>query len=340
MINPINFQQFGASAPTFSGVPSAGIPDLSALAGADPAGLFNPSGELGQDSGAEGIQALLQALMQAMQQQPQDRVQQLMQEIEKTKAQLQQAQEAGDEPQVQELSARLQQLEAELESLTGGQQSEGGGQSGGGQGGAPAGGSQSGGSPSGGADASGAPPAGNTGPGPDSAGEVPPIDTSPLNQAGGADTPIAGDGTTQYDDLIREAAEKHGVDPNLVKSVIQQESGFNPNAVSHAGAQGLMQLMPDTARGLGVQNAFDPRQNIFGGTKYLSQQLKAFNGDVKLALAAYNAGPGNVRKHNGIPPFRETRNYVSKVTSDYSQRSTIAASSRPTSSGRNTTKAA
>ena len=117
--------------------------------------------------------------------------------------------------------------------------------------------------------------------------------------------------------LVSSACEKHNVDPRLVMAVIQQESGFNQNAISKTGAQGLMQLMPSTAKSLGVKNAFNPQENIEGGVKYLKGLLDRFNGNKILALAAYNAGPNAVKKHNGIPPYKETQNYVKNILRNY-----------------------
>jgi len=120
-----------------------------------------------------------------------------------------------------------------------------------------------------------------------------------------------------YDSYIRASAERHGVDPGLMKAMMHTESAFNPNARSPVGAQGLMQLMPATARRFKVSNPWNPADNIEGSAKYIAWLMRRFNNNVEYAIAGYNAGEGNVDKYGGIPPFKETRNYVQKVMSRY-----------------------
>ena len=122
---------------------------------------------------------------------------------------------------------------------------------------------------------------------------------------------------SQFDDIINKMAKKYEVDPKLIHSIIQHESNYNPNATSHAGAKGLMQIMPLNFEAYGITNPYDPKQNIEAGTRMIKANLRQYNGNVELALAAYNAGSGNVKKYGGIPPFKETQNYVRKVTESY-----------------------
>ncbi len=136
-----------------------------------------------------------------------------------------------------------------------------------------------------------------------------------IDKGNGAVTPSNSASTRlkKYEPIIKEASAKFGVPQNLIKSVILTESAAKENAVSSAKAKGLMQLMDGTAKDMGVKNVWNPKENIFGGSKYLSQMLKKYDGDLSKSLAAYNAGPGNVDKYEGIPPFTETQNYVKRV---------------------------
>ena len=141
------------------------------------------------------------------------------------------------------------------------------------------------------------------------------LNTRPSNWAS-LDPRLLRKNLDKWDVLILEAADRYQLDPALIKAIMLIESGMNPKAKSHAGAQGLMQLMPATARGLGVQDPWDPKDNVFGGSAYIRKMLDRF-GSHRLALAAYNAGPGNVDKYEGVPPFKETRLYVDLVMKYY-----------------------
>lgn len=135
-------------------------------------------------------------------------------------------------------------------------------------------------------------------------------------QAPNAPAPMAPE---EIDRLVSANAATWNVDPSLIKAIIANESGFNANATSNVGAQGLMQLMPGTASGLGVTDAYDPAQNVWGGTRYIRGLLDRFGGNTELAVAAYNAGPGAVEKYNGVPPYAETQNYVQNVLASFAK---------------------
>lgn len=130
-------------------------------------------------------------------------------------------------------------------------------------------------------------------------------------------TNAASENESKYDEIISYAARKHNLDPALIKAVVKAESNFNVRDISNKGAVGLMQLMPDTARGLGVKNSYEPSSNINGGAKYLRYMLELFDWDLEKALAAYNAGPYAVYKYNDVPPYRETKGYIKNVYNNY-----------------------
>ena len=141
--------------------------------------------------------------------------------------------------------------------------------------------------------------------------------TSALQEAAAIQSNTQNATKSQILNVVNQIAEKHGVDEKLVQALIKQESGFNPKAKSKAGAMGLMQLMPSTAKNLGVQDPYNIVQNVEGGVKYLKSMLNKYNGNVILALAAYNAGPGAVDKYDGVPPYKETQNYVRNILANY-----------------------
>ena len=143
--------------------------------------------------------------------------------------------------------------------------------------------------------------------------------SSPAVETAEAVVPVNRDSITN---AIAQAATRHRIDPDFIASVVKAESGFNPSALSPKGALGLMQLMPQTAAALGVENALDPAANVEGGTRYMRQLLDQYNGDAVKALAAYNAGPARVEQYNGVPPYRETRAYITRVIDDFNRKKT------------------
>lgn len=146
--------------------------------------------------------------------------------------------------------------------------------------------------------------------------DAPTADKPAVSESTGPSS-AAVDSTPQLENYFAEAAALYGVDIDLLKAVAKAESNFDPSATSKAGAMGIMQLMPDTASGLGIKDAYDAHDNILGGAKLLAEYIERYDGDLSLALAAYNAGPGNVDSYNGVPPFEETQNYVKKVLEYY-----------------------
>lgn len=140
--------------------------------------------------------------------------------------------------------------------------------------------------------------------------DLPPL---PIAPDGETVRPLPASSASEFTPLVQQSAGKYGVDPGLVTAVIQAESGGNPSAVSHAGAMGLMQLMPETVSESGIDNPYDPAQNIDAGTRKLSGLLSEFGGNVDLALAAYNAGSGAVRRYDGVPPYKETQTYIRRI---------------------------
>ena len=139
----------------------------------------------------------------------------------------------------------------------------------------------------------------------------------PSSDAQSVSASVSASSATDLDAYFEEAAQKYNVDVKLLKAIAHAESNYNPNATSSSGAMGVMQLMPSTATSLGITDAYNARDNIMGGAKVISDHLSRYDGDLSLALAAYNAGSGNVAKYGGVPPFTETQNYIKKVLSYY-----------------------
>src|SRR5579864_1176532 len=148
--------------------------------------------------------------------------------------------------------------------------------------------------------------------------DVPTADIDRIEQD--LSTPVAAPGSQPMNEVITAVSGRHHLDPDLINSVIHAESGFNPRAVSPKGAQGLMQLMPQTASRLGVVNSFDPGDNLEGGTRYLRELLERYNFDLIKALAAYNAGPQRVEQYHGVPPYYETQAYVARIIRDFNRK--------------------
>ncbi len=159
----------------------------------------------------------------------------------------------------------------------------------------------------------GAAEATRTAPGVASGKSVQPFNVALAAQTGQMSIQPAGAFGPEIEALVHKYSAQNGLDPAVVRAVIRAESDGNPREVSNKGAMGLMQLMPEELRAYGVTNPFDPEQNIMGGTRQLAEKLKIFNGDLRLALAAYNAGTGRVKQYNGVPPYPETQNYVKKI---------------------------
>jgi membrane-bound lytic murein transglycosylase MltF len=150
--------------------------------------------------------------------------------------------------------------------------------------------------------------------------DVPTADIESFEPDLSAPTSIAAHPSQSVDEVVHAASGRYHLDPDLINSVIHAESGFNPKAVSPKGAQGLMQLMPQTASRLGVANSFDPGDNLEGGTRYLRELLERYNFDLIKALAAYNAGPGRVERYHGVPPYYETQAYVARIIRDFNRK--------------------